>query len=161
MILNRLREKEIMTDLLKALRLAVDVKTAAESQFFTELNTTFLAIKDRVFTNPQITNFVFAFKSGEYNDEGMYPGIFGPSFNVAIKDVAEDRYEIIDSLGCYGGYTSSHEGEFKVECALLSNLFSLVDAASLGEVLGSGSYHSEEGLLVVTRNGIENIYAGW
>ena len=65
---------------------------------------------EKLFTDPTIQNVTWAQKAGEYNDEGMYPGVFGPAINAfeglvdraSIRDWSyEDGYDMI----YYGGMT--------------------------------------------------------
>jgi len=66
-----------------------------------------------LFEDPTVHNVTWAQKAGEYNDEGMYPGIFGPALNqfdseLMLSDFGgeeirewsyDDGYDML-----YGGY---------------------------------------------------------
>lgn len=61
---------------------------------------------DEVFADPSVKVVIFAQKSSEYNDEGMYPGVFGPEVrteDVNVDQLIDDRWdEFYDLLYGYG-----------------------------------------------------------
>lgn len=68
---------------------------------------------DTVFADPSVTLVMFAQKSSEYDDEGMYPGVYGPDIREGeynIDQILDDRWEELDGLLGYGSLPTDPRG---------------------------------------------------
>lgn len=66
---------------LETLKEAREKLNSANHILFTSAKSEIGAELTRLFANPSITSIQWAQKASEYNDEGMYPGVFGPVKN--------------------------------------------------------------------------------
>lgn len=117
---------------------------------------------DAAFAHAGVTAVVFAQKSSEYNDEGMYPGVFGPQVLELPEDVEVDLYELAhDYDGEYSTYDMLYGYGSKEVDPRVSKLKEVLDA--IGEDILSDLF-GDECLVLVTKghNGydFESEYAG-
>jgi hypothetical protein len=105
------------------------------------------AVKE-LLDSPDISNVVWAQKSSEYNDEGMYPGVAGPHLNVEGVDDDFDPYDLEDRWGLMETY-----GSVDQRASDLKKVFDLLGEEILSDLFG------DEHLVVATLNGDRVQYA--
>lgn len=77
---------------------------------------------DVIFADPKVSIVAFAQKASEYNDEGMYPGVYGPQVledNANVDQLMDDRWENFEDLLGYGSFTAEPRAKL-LETALNS-----------------------------------------
>lgn len=109
-----------------------------------------------ILSKPHNYSVVWAAKSSEYNDEGMYPGISGPYLNVGVEEgvfdwdrMMDDRWEILMGDGTSNDPALSE----------LNEVLSLIGEEILSDIFG------DEHLVVAYLNSQRNVqfdteYAG-
>lgn len=90
-----------------------------------------------VFTNPEIKFVGWGEKFSEYDDEGMYPGISGPFFNVDYHSVKREDESWNTIHECLFG---SGEETFLSEYSNLKKILEGIDTPLLCQIVGDDDY---------------------
>lgn len=89
-----------------------------------------------VFKNPAIRDVNWGAKEGEYDDEGMIPGVHGPVFNLLDEDGDPIDEHISYNLNLTGYESTSVFGQFATEGRLLKELLTDIGGGVLTELFG-------------------------